>query len=121
MAMRRQSDGLAIDIQRAAWKSLQAGGALELPTATMVPARQTCMLAMTRLADLAPLVGQPIAGSAQARSMHRGSASDGAVEAQPCSDATAVALDWSPSGSRSRIRCWSALDGGIAATRERRR
>ena len=29
IAMRRQTDGVAIDIQRASWKSLQAGGTLE--------------------------------------------------------------------------------------------
>jgi translocation and assembly module TamB len=65
IAMRRQSDAVAIDIQRASWKSLQASGALEVPIATMVPAGNV-HIAMTRLADLAPLVGQPIAGSVQA-------------------------------------------------------
>ena len=65
MAMRRTSDGFAIDIQRASWKSLQAGGTLQMPTSTMVPAGNL-HIAMTRMADLAPLVGRPMAGSLDA-------------------------------------------------------
>jgi translocation and assembly module TamB len=62
VALQRQNDGLAIDIERANWKSLQAGGSLQMPTSTMVPAG-SLHIAMTRLADLAPLLGRPIAGS----------------------------------------------------------
>ena len=40
VALRQAGDGLAIDIERATWKSLEAGGALQLPTATMVADRQ---------------------------------------------------------------------------------
>ena len=65
VALQRRNDGLAIDIERASWKSLQAGGSLQLPTSTMVPAGNL-HLAMTRLADLAPLVGRPLAGSLNA-------------------------------------------------------
>ncbi len=65
VALRQAADGLAIDIERATWNSLEAGGALQLPTATMVPVGNV-RLAMTRLADLAPLIGRPIAGSVQA-------------------------------------------------------
>ena len=65
VALRQAGDGLAIDIERATWKSLEAGGALQLPTATMVPIGNL-HVAMTRLADLTPLVGQPIAGSMRA-------------------------------------------------------
>ena len=65
VALRQAGDGLAIDIERATWKSLEAGGALQLPTATMVPIGNL-HVAMTRLADLTPLVGQPIAGSVRA-------------------------------------------------------
>src|SRR5262249_19806382 len=65
IAMRRQSDGVAIDIKRASWKSLQAGGALALPIATTVPTG-SLHVTMARLADLAPLVAQPITGSVQA-------------------------------------------------------
>ncbi|HME20094.1 MAG TPA: translocation/assembly module TamB domain-containing protein [Acetobacteraceae bacterium] len=65
VALRQADDGLAIDIERAAWKSLDVGGALQLPTATMVPTGNL-HVAMTRLADLAPLIGQPIGGSVQA-------------------------------------------------------
>ena len=63
--LRQVSDGLAVDIQRASWKSFEAAGALQLPTATMVPTGDL-HLKMTRLADLAPLIGRPIAGSLQA-------------------------------------------------------
>ncbi len=65
VTLRQAGDGLAIDIERATWKSFEAGGALQVPTATMVPIGNV-RLAMTRLADLAPLIGQPIAGSVQA-------------------------------------------------------
>ncbi len=65
VALRQAGDGLAIDIERAAWKSLEAGGALQLPTATMLPTGNL-HVAMTRLADLAPLVGQPIGGNVRA-------------------------------------------------------
>jgi translocation and assembly module TamB len=65
VALRQAGDGLAIDIERAAWKSLDAGGALQVPTATMLPTGNL-QVAMTRLADLAPLVGQPIGGSVRA-------------------------------------------------------
>ncbi len=65
VVLRQVSDGLAIDIERAAWKSLDAGGSLRLPTATMVPLGDV-HLAMTRLADLAPLIGRPIGGSVRA-------------------------------------------------------
>ena len=65
VAMQRTSDGFAVDIQRASWKSLQAGGTLQMPTSTMVPAGNL-HIALTRMADLAPLVGRPLAGSLDA-------------------------------------------------------
>ena len=65
VAMRRTGDGLAVDIQKANWKSLQAGGALQMPTSTMVPAGDL-RLSMTRLADLEPLLGRKVAGSLDA-------------------------------------------------------
>ena len=65
VAMRRQDDGLAVDIERASWKSLQAGGSLQMPISTMVPAG-SLHIAMTRMEDLAPLVGRPIAGNLNA-------------------------------------------------------
>ena len=65
VAMRRTSDGFAIDIQRASWRSLQASGALTMPTSTMVPAGDL-HISMTRLADVAPLVGKPVSGSLNA-------------------------------------------------------
>lgn len=65
VAMRRTGDGLAVDIQKANWKSLKASGALQMPTATMVPAGDL-HLSMTRLADLEPLLGRKVAGSVEA-------------------------------------------------------
>ena len=65
VSLQRRDEGLAIDIERASWKSLQAGGALQMPTATMVPTGKL-HLVMTRLADLAPLLGRAIAGSLNA-------------------------------------------------------
>ena len=65
VALRQANDGLAIDIERASWKSLEAGGALQLPAATMVPVGDL-HLAMMRLADLSPLVGRPVAGNVRA-------------------------------------------------------
>ena len=65
VAMRRTSDGLAVDIQKADWKSLQAGGALQMPTATMVPTGDL-HVSMKRLADLEPLLKRKVAGSVEA-------------------------------------------------------
>jgi translocation and assembly module TamB len=65
VSLRQADGGLAINIERANWKSLQASGALQLPAATMVPTGDL-RLEMTRLADLAPLVGRPVAGSIRA-------------------------------------------------------
>ncbi|HTI84648.1 MAG TPA: translocation/assembly module TamB domain-containing protein [Acetobacteraceae bacterium] len=65
VAMRRTSDGLAVDIQKANWKSLDAGGALQMPMATMVPAGDL-HVSMKRLADLEPLLRRKIAGSVEA-------------------------------------------------------
>lgn len=65
LAMRRTSDGLAVDIQKASWKSLEAGGAVQVPTATMVPAGDM-HLSMKRLADLEPLLRRKVAGSVEA-------------------------------------------------------
>jgi translocation and assembly module TamB len=65
VALQQQADGLAIDIERADWKSAHAEGAMSLPTSTMVPAGHL-KLAMGRLDELAPLLGQRIAGSLNA-------------------------------------------------------
>ncbi len=63
--LQRQDDGLSVDIERASWKSAHAEGTLSLPTSTMVPAGHL-RIAMGRLDELAPLLGQPIAGSVNA-------------------------------------------------------
>jgi translocation and assembly module TamB len=65
VALRQADDGLAINIERATWKSLEAGGALQLPVATMMPVGDV-HVAMTRLADLSPLIGRPVAGNMRA-------------------------------------------------------
>ena len=65
VALQQQADGLAIDIERADWKSAHAEGAMNLPTSTMVPAGHV-KIAMGRLDELAPLLGQRIAGSLNA-------------------------------------------------------
>ncbi len=62
VSLEKRDNGLAIDIERASWKSLRAGGAMQMPIATMVPAGNL-HIAMTRLADLAPLLGRSIGGS----------------------------------------------------------
>jgi translocation and assembly module TamB len=62
LAAKREAGALSVTIDRATWKSLSAGGAILLPAGTTVPQGQL-HLAMTRLADLAPLVGRNIAGS----------------------------------------------------------
>jgi translocation and assembly module TamB len=62
LAAKRTDGALSVTIDRATWKSLTAGGSISLPTGSTVPQGQL-HLAMTRLEDLAPLVGQKIAGS----------------------------------------------------------
>ncbi len=52
-------------IDHVTWKSLQAKGAISLPQGAMVP-RGDLHLTMARLADLQPLIGQPIAGNLDA-------------------------------------------------------
>ncbi len=62
LAGKRQAGTLSVTIDRATWKSLTAGGAVTLPAGSTIPQGQL-RLTMTRLADLAPLVGQKLAGS----------------------------------------------------------
>ncbi|MEJ0018046.1 MAG: translocation/assembly module TamB domain-containing protein [Acetobacteraceae bacterium] len=65
VGLRQVPAGLAVEIERATWQSLKAEGALEMPTATMIPTGSV-RLAMTRLADLSPLLGRPVGGSLKA-------------------------------------------------------
>jgi translocation and assembly module TamB len=62
LAAERHNGDLHFVIDSAAWKSLTAAGALDLAAGATLPTGKIT-LAMPRLADLAPLVGQPIAGS----------------------------------------------------------
>src|SRR6185312_7307377 len=62
----RQSDGaLHLAIARLNWKSAEGKGELTLPAGATLPLGQMT-LRMTRLEELAPLLGQPIAGSVTA-------------------------------------------------------
>jgi translocation and assembly module TamB len=58
----RPNGGLRIVVDRAAWKSLNASGTLDFAPGADVPTGNAT-LTMTRLADLAPLLGGPVAGS----------------------------------------------------------
>jgi translocation and assembly module TamB len=58
----RRDEGLHFVIDRAAWKSLTAGGTLDLPPNDPLPTGKVT-LTMTRLADLTPVLGRPIAGN----------------------------------------------------------
>ena len=64
-AVARQDGAIRVTVQRADWKSLQAGGALTLPAGAKVP-QGSLHLRITRLADLAPLLHQPLTGSIDA-------------------------------------------------------
>jgi translocation and assembly module TamB len=59
---RREAGEIALTIDRATWKSLHAEGAATLPAGASIP-QGRITLAMTRLEDLAPLIGQRIGGS----------------------------------------------------------
>ena len=65
LTLQQTDKELAVDIQQANWKSLAARGALQLPLATMAPTGEL-NLTVTRLADFAPLIGRPVAGSISA-------------------------------------------------------
>jgi translocation and assembly module TamB len=62
LAAKRDAGTISVTIDRATWKSLNAGGSVLLPEGSTVPQGQL-HLAMTRLEDLAPLVGRKLAGS----------------------------------------------------------
>ncbi|HEX2941424.1 MAG TPA: translocation/assembly module TamB domain-containing protein [Rhodopila sp.] len=57
--------GIAADINQLSWKSLSAHGAMNLPPNQTIPVGNLA-LQIGRLADFAPLVGQPIQGQAEA-------------------------------------------------------
>ncbi|HEX4174016.1 MAG TPA: translocation/assembly module TamB domain-containing protein [Acetobacteraceae bacterium] len=66
VAAQRQADGtMHVSIDRADWKSAHAEGAVTLTPPNVVPEGRITF-AMTRLADLAPLVGKPVSGSIEA-------------------------------------------------------
>ena len=61
----RQDGGIRVAVQRADWKSLQAGGILTLPAGAKIP-QGTLHLRMARLSDLTPLLHRSLAGSIDA-------------------------------------------------------
>ncbi len=61
----RQDAGIHVVIDRTNWKSLTAAGTLDLPTGAVLPTGKLT-LSMSRLEDLAPLIGRPIAGNVAA-------------------------------------------------------
>jgi translocation and assembly module TamB len=61
----QRGNAIHLTIDRGAWKSLTAGGTLDFASGQTVPVGHVT-LAMTRLADLSPLLGAPITGSATA-------------------------------------------------------
>jgi translocation and assembly module TamB len=66
MAAQRRADGTVhVAIDRADWKSAHAEGALVATPPNVVPEGRLAF-SMTRLADLAPLLGKPVAGSVEA-------------------------------------------------------
>jgi translocation and assembly module TamB len=61
-----RADGVAhLTIQHADWKSLHAEGALTVPAGATMP-QGSLHLRMTRLGDVSPLLGRPLAGSVEA-------------------------------------------------------
>ncbi len=65
LAVSRDDDAIRVAVQRAAWKSLQAGGTLTLASGATIP-DGALHLRMTQLADLSPLLGRKLAGSIDA-------------------------------------------------------
>jgi translocation and assembly module TamB len=66
IAAQRQPDGaMHVVIDRADWKSAHAQGAVTLTPPNIIPEGQLTF-AMTRLADVAPLLGKPVTGSVEA-------------------------------------------------------
>jgi translocation and assembly module TamB len=66
IAAQRQPDGaMHVAIDRADWKSAHAQGAVTLTPPNIVPEGKLTF-AMTRLADVAPLLGKPVTGSVEA-------------------------------------------------------
>jgi translocation and assembly module TamB len=66
VAAQRQPDGVThVTIDRGDWKSAHAAGAVTLTPPNVVP-QGRLTLSMSRLADLAPLVGKPLTGSVEA-------------------------------------------------------
>ena len=61
----RRSSGFHVVIDHTAWKSLTADGTLDLADGQTLPTGKIS-LAMTRLADLSTVIGEPIAGSINA-------------------------------------------------------
>ncbi len=117
LAASRQDGAIQVTVQRAAWKSMQAAGALTLPAGATIP-EGTLNLRMAQIADLSPLLGRKLAGSidasleASAAKAHltltaRGAAMPGTAAV---SRATLDATVTDPQGNPS-VQATLALDG----------
>jgi translocation and assembly module TamB len=65
LAVSRTDGAIHVAVQKAAWKSLQAAGALTVPPGGTIP-QGTLHIRMAQLADLSPLLGRKLAGSIDA-------------------------------------------------------
>ena len=91
-AQRQPDGGLHAVIKRADWKSLAATADLVLAHGATMPLGQLSAR-MTRLADLAPLIGQPVAGSLTAKvaTVQAGGKPEAKIDVQAQTIATARA------------------------------
>jgi translocation and assembly module TamB len=65
ISAQKQDSDIHVVIDRTNWKSLTAAGTLDVPTGGVLPTGKIA-LSMSHLEDLAPLIGQPIAGAVSA-------------------------------------------------------
>jgi translocation and assembly module TamB len=65
LSAKQDQQGMHVSISRAEWKSLHAQGDMTLPPGATMPVG-TLRMEMARLADLAPLLGKPVAGQVSA-------------------------------------------------------
>jgi translocation and assembly module TamB len=61
----KTGDAIKVDIAKAAWKSLEAGGTASLTPPAVIPSGHL-HIGLGRLADIEPLLGRPITGQANA-------------------------------------------------------
>ena len=117
LAVSRQDGAVHVEVQKAVWKSMQAEGALTLPSGATIP-QGTLRLRMAQLADLSPLLGHRLAGSidaaleADAKAAHFKLTAQG-VGMPGTADASRAALDATITDPQSNptVQATLALDG----------